>query len=96
MVVSSFTILNKDRLIELQQCMKTHMPSARFETNPFELFSGKYQITISYDELNESEHKSLLDLESKWYEIDNPPKPKVMSIWKRILNCIRTEKRIDK
>lgn len=68
MIAYSFNVKNIGRLIELQDFIEVNMPTARFEGNPFELISGEYQVTISY---NVSDQNKLHPLFNKWYDIDN-------------------------
>ena len=88
MVKHSGKVLNKERLVELQQCMKTHIPSARF-IRTAEWYDGSFDVEYSYDGLNKDENKALNELYNKWYEIDNPPEPEKASIFNRMLSWFK-------
>lgn len=83
MILESFTIKNESRLIELQQFIKQNMPTARFNGNPIKFNNGRYDVSLTYEV---SDINKLHVLFNKFDKEDNPPKPKKLSFFEKLMN----------
>ena len=87
MITETFYLKNKSRLVELQQTIKSSMPTCRFESNPYSIVDGRFFVSISYES---QDLKPLRELQSKWHNLDNPPKKK-LTLWKRITEAFSSD-----
>lgn len=70
--------ISENRISELKTFIRNHLPSVRFEHNPMKL-GDKFHVSLTMDV---EDGNKLNELQNKWYEEDNPPKPKKKSFWR--------------